>query len=288
MPPAPVYWLVIQEHFDDLVVGTYGRGFWILDDVSPLRALDSRDAGFVQLELVEPRATAYRFNQVQGIKAERSHVTGRNPAGTGGPINYWVGEGWFRSGPNPDRRFAAGDTVRVLTGPRTHGDESGVVGSALRAHPHTSVAHATSRHGLGSARSRTDGGRLRTWDLDLFRGQLGPRVVPGTYTVRIDTGRSTSQTADDRSVEGSVLDGEHSKTCAPSSSVGHGATRRDQRHRRHGERLWSGRRKQLDDLTAAAGERRGMTKPRRTGGRRIRVVGVDWPFRWRTASSTST
>ena len=27
LPPAPVYWLTIQEHFSDLVVGTYGRGF---------------------------------------------------------------------------------------------------------------------------------------------------------------------------------------------------------------------------------------------------------------------
>ena len=26
----------IQEHFHDLVVGTYGRGYWILDDVTPL------------------------------------------------------------------------------------------------------------------------------------------------------------------------------------------------------------------------------------------------------------
>ena len=25
LPPAPVYWLEIQERFDDLVVGTYGK-----------------------------------------------------------------------------------------------------------------------------------------------------------------------------------------------------------------------------------------------------------------------
>src|SRR3981081_2363300 len=30
---------LIQEPFNDLVVATYGRGFWILDDVTPLRAL---------------------------------------------------------------------------------------------------------------------------------------------------------------------------------------------------------------------------------------------------------
>src|SRR6266496_5604767 len=39
LPHAPVYWLVIQDHFNDLVVSTYGRGFWILDDLTPLQQL---------------------------------------------------------------------------------------------------------------------------------------------------------------------------------------------------------------------------------------------------------
>jgi photosystem II stability/assembly factor-like uncharacterized protein len=39
MPHAPVYGLVIQEHFNDLVVATYGRGFFILDDLTPLQKL---------------------------------------------------------------------------------------------------------------------------------------------------------------------------------------------------------------------------------------------------------
>jgi photosystem II stability/assembly factor-like uncharacterized protein len=30
LPHAPVYWMVVQEHFNDLVIATYGRGFWIL------------------------------------------------------------------------------------------------------------------------------------------------------------------------------------------------------------------------------------------------------------------
>ena len=41
---APVHWLTIQEHFNDLVVGTYGRGFWIMDDVTPLQQLDGGGA----------------------------------------------------------------------------------------------------------------------------------------------------------------------------------------------------------------------------------------------------
>ena len=41
LPHAPVYWIVVQPHFSDLVVATYGRGFWILDDITPLRTLGS-------------------------------------------------------------------------------------------------------------------------------------------------------------------------------------------------------------------------------------------------------
>ena len=37
LPPAPYRWIALQENYGDLVAGTYGRGFWILDDLTPLR-----------------------------------------------------------------------------------------------------------------------------------------------------------------------------------------------------------------------------------------------------------
>jgi len=40
LPHAPVYWLTVQENFHDLVVGTYGRGFYILDDLTPFEQLN--------------------------------------------------------------------------------------------------------------------------------------------------------------------------------------------------------------------------------------------------------
>ena len=39
MPPAPVHDMVIKDN--DLVVATYGRGFWILDDLTPLHQITS-------------------------------------------------------------------------------------------------------------------------------------------------------------------------------------------------------------------------------------------------------
>jgi photosystem II stability/assembly factor-like uncharacterized protein len=39
LPHTPIAWLVVQEDFDDLVVATWGRGIWILDDIAALQQL---------------------------------------------------------------------------------------------------------------------------------------------------------------------------------------------------------------------------------------------------------
>ena len=59
LPAAPVTWAVVQKGFHDLVVSTYGRGLYILDDITPLeqQAKHHSDAAVV---LFEPRK-AYRF-----------------------------------------------------------------------------------------------------------------------------------------------------------------------------------------------------------------------------------
>ena len=59
LPPAPVTWAVVQPTFHDLVISTYGRGLYILDDITPLEQMAKHrsDAAVV---LFEPR-NAYRF-----------------------------------------------------------------------------------------------------------------------------------------------------------------------------------------------------------------------------------
>jgi photosystem II stability/assembly factor-like uncharacterized protein len=88
LPHAPVYGIAVQEQFNDLVVATYGRGFWILDDITPLRALSpelvARDA-----YLFAPRS-AYRFRGIEGpFEAFDDPVTGTNPP-YGASLDYWV------------------------------------------------------------------------------------------------------------------------------------------------------------------------------------------------------
>jgi hypothetical protein len=52
MPATSIRDLVV--HGDDLVIGTHGRGFWILDDISPLRDLTA------ETNLYQPRPS-YRY-----------------------------------------------------------------------------------------------------------------------------------------------------------------------------------------------------------------------------------
>jgi photosystem II stability/assembly factor-like uncharacterized protein len=61
LPPAPVYHIDIQPHFRDLIVATYGRGIYILDDITAIREWSkSKNTSAAQLY---PLRTAYRFNQ---------------------------------------------------------------------------------------------------------------------------------------------------------------------------------------------------------------------------------
>ena len=88
LPPAPVHWIEVQEHFDDLVVATYGRGIWILDDVTPLRQI-ARGLTASGPTLLPPRVT-YRF-RTRGAPMAQPDVpaTGTNPP-YGALFHYWL------------------------------------------------------------------------------------------------------------------------------------------------------------------------------------------------------
>ena len=86
LPHAPVHWMTVQEHFNDLVVATYGRGFWILDDVTALRQLTPETAAeTAHLFTVRP---AYRFHLITDPMMMPDDPTeGKNPP-DGAAINF--------------------------------------------------------------------------------------------------------------------------------------------------------------------------------------------------------
>lgn len=76
----------IDVHGDDLVIGTHGRGIWILDNISALRQLDASTASTTQL--FEP-ATAIRYREAEftGTPLPKDEPMAANPK-SGAQIDY--------------------------------------------------------------------------------------------------------------------------------------------------------------------------------------------------------
>ena len=170
-----MYGLVVQEHFNDLVVGTYGRGFWILDDVTPLQQLTA-DVAASDAHLFEPRA-AYRFHGItSSMSMPNDPSAGRNPP-YGASINYWLG-----SAVDGDVTLrienTSGETVRTLRGTRDVGVNR--VWWNLRGEPSTQIKLRTKP--LYADWVELNDERWRPAP----RGRTSILQPPGTYTVTLE------------------------------------------------------------------------------------------------------
>jgi hypothetical protein len=87
MAPSSVRDIIV--HGDDLIAGTHGRGFWILDDITPLRQLTtevSRSDAF----LYKPQtATRVRWNMNTDTPLPPDEPASKNPP-DGAILNYYL------------------------------------------------------------------------------------------------------------------------------------------------------------------------------------------------------
>lgn len=89
LPPVSVRDLRIQARENDLVVGTHGRGAWILDDISPLQTLDKAMAKKVELFDIR-RATRWQmYGRLENL-GDRTYVA-PNPE-YGAYVNFFLKE----------------------------------------------------------------------------------------------------------------------------------------------------------------------------------------------------
>jgi photosystem II stability/assembly factor-like uncharacterized protein len=159
MPNVAVRDLAIHPRDNDLVIATHGRGIWIIDDITPLRALVpetlAKDAVFIQAQ-----------PSVQRVPAQ------------GGWVN---GDAMF-VGPNP-----TDDAVITYYQKKRHifGDLKIEVfdaeGKLLSTIP------SSKRRGLNRASwpMRLKAPKVPTAASAAFGASVGPRILPGTYTVKM-------------------------------------------------------------------------------------------------------
>jgi photosystem II stability/assembly factor-like uncharacterized protein len=164
LPNVAVRDLAIHPRDAALVVATHGRGIWIVDDITPLRALTAdmlgRDAAFVPGEPTVQRILA-RGGWVNGDAA----FEGPNPPGDA-LITYYQ-----------KKRHIFGDLTIEILGPD---------GKSLATIP------SSKRRGLSRASWSMRLKPPRTPAAASAAGAaIGPRLVPGTYTVKMTKDKQT-------------------------------------------------------------------------------------------------
>ena len=175
LPHAPASWVVVQKGFHDLVVSTYGRGLYILDDITPLEQLARKHAD-APVVLFEPRPV-YRF-----VRSARAFVNFSLKAEPKKPIEV-------------EALDAQGAVIRKLEMKGHAGINR--MNWDLRYEPPRLVALRTvapaNPHIWEEPRFRdADSRSITHWGTE--SAALGPIVAPGEYAVRLTVdGQSYTQ-----------------------------------------------------------------------------------------------
>ena len=197
LPHAPVYGIVVQEHFNDLVIGTYGRGFWILDDITPLQQLTPEVLASAA-HLFSPRA-AYRFRDITPMSAQADEPSaGENPP-YGASINYYL-QAASADAVTITILDGQGAVVRTLTGPQASGLNR--LYWDLRYELTKEIRLRTSPLYTPDVTVGPEGWRPiaeKDWRTGEGAERLSMLAPPGTYTVQLSVGgRQLTQTLEVR------------------------------------------------------------------------------------------
>jgi photosystem II stability/assembly factor-like uncharacterized protein len=167
-PSVAVRDIQIQPREDDLVVATHGRGIWIVDDIAPLRALGP-DTLKKAAAFLPGRPVQQRMKGQEGWVEGDAVFVGQN-APNGAVITYYQRQ----------RHTYGRLKLEVL-------DAGGKVIDQLS---------PTKRRGINRVvwTMQTKPARVPRAAQVAFNATQGPRVLPGTYTVRLTKGQDVVET----------------------------------------------------------------------------------------------
>lgn len=167
-PAVAVRDLALQNRDKSLVLATHGRGIWIIDDITPLRALDAKtlasDVAFLPTRMIQQRISAFG-----GWPEGDAGFTGDNPKG-GADIAYF----------QKSRHLFGKLKIEVL-------DADGKVIDTLPSSVRRGINHV-----YWSMRAQPP--RVPKAAQIAFNSTQGPRVPPGDYTVRMTKNKEVFET----------------------------------------------------------------------------------------------
>jgi photosystem II stability/assembly factor-like uncharacterized protein len=190
LPPCSVRDLVV--HGNDLIVATHGRGFWVLDDITPLRQINA-DIAKANEYLFEPAdAINLAPGSEYGTPKPRDEPLAENPPY--GAIIYYYLKSSVTGPITLEILDAGGETVRRYSSedrPPTVDPSTLNIPSFWRRIPETLSSAAGMHRWVWDLRPTPTGGRRGTGG----GGGLGragdTRALPGMYTVKLTvSGRS--------------------------------------------------------------------------------------------------
>nr|WP_299340888.1 hypothetical protein [Allomuricauda sp.] len=169
LPNVSVRDLRIQPRDRDLIVGTHGRGAWILDDIRPLQEIGDAEGKSAHLFPVRKSTLWHMFWRIENL-GDR-HYKAKNPE-YGANINFYLAKG--------EKTTAV---VEIL-------DDSG---SVIRTLKDSTAKKGVNRivwdlgHEAATKMENDAGGGF-------FSGRMYPYASPGTYTARLKVNEEVLET----------------------------------------------------------------------------------------------
>ncbi len=167
-PAVAVRDVAVQARDASLVLATHGRGIWIIDDLTPLRALDAKtlasEAAFLPVKPIQQR-----IDGIGGWPEGDAAFSGPNPK-NGADIAYY----------QKSRHLFGKLKIEVL-------DAKGNLVDTIPASVRRGINHV-----YWSMRAKPP--RVPPAAQVAFNSTQGPLVPPGTYTVRMTKGKDVYQT----------------------------------------------------------------------------------------------
>jgi hypothetical protein len=167
-PSVAVRDIVVHPRESDLVLATHGRGIWIVDDITPLRKLTSEEMG-QEAAFLSAKPAQQRLVTNGGWAEGSAAFSGPNPPDAA-LITYY----------QKKRHIFGKMKLEIL-------DSQGKVVDTLP---------PNSRRGISRVEwpMRLKAPRVPPAATAAFEAALGPRVLPGTYTVKMTRGTDTYTT----------------------------------------------------------------------------------------------
>lgn len=186
LPTIAIRDIEIQQNENDLVLASFGRGFYILDDYSPLRFIDE---DLLKKDAIMPIRTGKIFGMAAPLAGSGKAFQGAN----------------FYTAPNPaygvSIRYHLKDSLKTKKSERVAKDRKKAAAGQDTSYPSweefkaedreiAPVVHLNIRDSDGKLIRRLNGSTSKgmhaaNWDLRHGGGRRGPLALPGTYTVDI-------------------------------------------------------------------------------------------------------